>query len=62
MIFLPKDFIETTEGLLFAVVASGLEAGKVRCFLRYVRSENGRWRKVQTAEANDLLMRHHFDY
>lgn len=62
MIFLPKDFIETTEGLLFAVVAAGLEAGKVRCFLRYVRSENGRWRKVQTDEANNLLMQHYFNY
>ncbi len=62
MIFLPKSFIETTEGLLFAVVAEGLESGKVRCFLRYVRHENGQWRKVQTDEANDLLAKNHPNY
>lgn len=33
--YLPKDFIATSEGLVFAVVAEGLEAGKVLCFLRY---------------------------
>ena len=59
MIFLPKSFIETAEGLLFAVVAEGLEAEKVRCFLRYVRNENGQWRKVQTDEANDLLAKNY---
>ena len=62
MIFLPKSFIETAEGLLFAIVAEGLEVGKVRCFLRYVRHENGQWRKVQTDEANDLLTKNHPDY
>lgn len=53
--FLPKDFIETAEGLVFAVVAHGLENEKARCFLRYVRVENGRYRKVHTDEANELL-------
>ncbi len=62
MIFLPKSFIETTEGLLFAIVAEGLEKGKVRCFLRYVRNENGQWRKIQTDEANNLLTKNHPDY
>ncbi len=62
MIFLPKSFIETAEGLLFAVVAEGLEAGKVRCFLRYVCDENGQWRKVKTDEANDLLVKNYPDY
>lgn len=62
MIFLPKSFIETTEGLLFAIVAEGLEAEKVRCFLRYVRNENGQWRKIQTDEANNLLAENHPDY
>ncbi|MDD5228294.1 MAG: hypothetical protein PHN45_05695 [Methylococcales bacterium] len=60
--FLPKSFIETAEGLLFAVVAEGLETGKVRCFLRYVQNENGQWRKVQTTEANNLLAKNHPDY
>ena len=60
--FLPKDFIETAEGLIFAVVAQGLENEKVRCFLRYVPNENGQWRKVQTDEANELLVRKYPDY
>ncbi|MGB4499156.1 MAG: hypothetical protein WBI40_10715 [Methylococcaceae bacterium] len=62
MIFLPKDFIETVEGLIFAVVVEGLENGKVRCFLRYAHNENGQWRKVQTDEANALLAEKHSDY
>ncbi|MSR16337.1 MAG: hypothetical protein EXR89_00825 [Methylococcaceae bacterium] len=62
MSFLPKSFIETAEGLLFAVVTEGLESGKVRCFLRYVRHKNGQWHKVQTDEANDLLAKNHPDY
>lgn len=60
--FLPKDFIETAEGLIFAVVAHGLENEKARCFLRYVRSENGRYRKVQTDEANELLWKSYPHY
>ena len=62
MIFLPKSFIETAEGLLFAIVAEGFETGKVRCFLRYVRHENGQWRKVETTEANDLLAKNYPNY
>jgi predicted nucleotidyltransferase len=62
MIFLPKDFIETAEGLIFAVVAEGLENEKVRCFLRYVCDENKQWRKVKTDEANALLAEKHSDY
>lgn len=60
--FLPKDFIETAEGLIFAVVAHGLENEKARCFLRYVRGENGRYRKVQTDEANELLAKNYPHY
>lgn len=53
--YLPKDFIETAEGLIFAVVITGPQSsGKVGCFLRYVRSETG-WRKVATDEANQIL-------
>lgn len=62
MIFLPKSFIETAEGLLFAIVAEGLENEKTRCFLRYVRNENGQWRKVKTDEANKLLEKNYPDY
>lgn len=60
--FLPKDFIETAEGLIFAVVAQGLENEKVRCFLRYVQIENGQWRKVKTNDANALLEKKYPDY
>lgn len=59
--FFAKDFIETAEGLIFAVVARGLEDGKVLCFLRYVREPCG-WKKYQTVEANDFLEHNHPDY
>ncbi len=52
--FLPKDFIETAEGLIFAVVTYQPQQGKVGCFLRYVKTKQG-WRKVKTEEANQLL-------
>jgi hypothetical protein len=59
--FLPKDFIETDEGLIFAVVSYENHEGKVGCFLRYVKQGEG-WRKVETNEANQLLNQHHPDY
>jgi predicted nucleotidyltransferase len=52
--FLSKDFIETAEGLIFAVVAEGTEHGKVLCFLRYVKGNAG-WKKVSTEPANAFL-------
>ncbi len=52
--FLPKDFIETKEGLIFAVVSYHDHGNKVGCFLRYVPDENG-WHKVKTEQANQLL-------
>lgn len=57
MSFFAKDFIETAEGLLFAVVEHGTEQGKVLCFLRYV---NGK--KVSTDEANSFLKQHYPEY
>ncbi len=59
--YLPKDFIETVEGLIFAVVSYQPQAGKVGCFLRYVQSETG-WRKVTTDEANALLKQDYPQY
>ncbi len=59
--FFAKDFIETAEGLIFAVVEPGLEDGKVLCFLRYVH-EPCSWKKYQTVEANDFLEHNHPDY
>jgi predicted nucleotidyltransferase len=59
--FSPKDFVETAEGLLFAVVNPGLEQGKALCFLRYV-NEGGFWHKQSTEEANAFLRKHHSHY
>ena len=49
-----KDFIQTAEGLLFAVVDSALESGRVLGFLRYVCVDS-QWRKLNTDEANAYL-------
>ncbi len=60
--YLPKDFIETATGLVFAVVAYAPEdGGKVGCFLRYVKQSGG-WQKVNTAEANALLAKNNPEY
>ena len=59
--FFAKDFIETAEGLIFAVVGQGLEDGKALCFLRYVREPSG-WKKVATESANIILKQQHPDY
>ncbi|MEI6066636.1 MAG: hypothetical protein WCP96_04830 [Methylococcaceae bacterium] len=56
--FLSKDFIETPEGLIFAVVDQAIESGKVLCFLRYVKN-NGDWKKVSTEPANAFLQQYH---
>ncbi|MCF6204864.1 MAG: HAD-IA family hydrolase [Methylococcaceae bacterium] len=59
--YLAKDFIETSEGLVFAVVESGEENGKVLCFLRYFRN-NENWEKLNTAQANLLLRKNYPEY
>jgi len=59
--FFAKDFIETAEGLIFAVVGQSMEQDKVLCFLRYVPHQQG-WRKVDTDVANDFLKQHHPHY
>ena len=59
--FFAKDFIETAENLIFAVVAEGTEHGKVLCFLRYV-SEKNQLKKYATDEANAFLQQHYPDY
>lgn len=58
---LSKDFIETAEGLVFAVVMSGIEHNKILCFLRYIK-EGARWLKVDTNQANKLLKQHYPKY
>ncbi|PKM12072.1 MAG: hypothetical protein CVV13_06690 [Gammaproteobacteria bacterium HGW-Gammaproteobacteria-3] len=59
--FRVKDFIETSEGLVFAVVENGTEQGRVLCFLRYVMSQTG-WQKQSTLQANAWLDQHYPEY
>lgn len=59
--FFAKDFIETAEGLIFALVEQGLEDGKALCFLRYTLTSSG-WKKVATEQANTILKQRHPDY
>lgn len=58
---LAKDFIETADGLVFAVVESGLEQGRVLCFLRYILSMS-QWQKASTEQANQFLAKHYPQY
>lgn len=52
--YLPKDFIQTKDGLIFAVVSYQSHDEKVGCFLRYRQTKDG-WVKVDTEQANRLL-------
>jgi predicted nucleotidyltransferase len=56
-----KDFIETAEGLIFAVVEQGLEEGRVLCFLRYIKQGTS-WLKVSTEQANLYLKKNAAQY
>jgi predicted nucleotidyltransferase len=60
-LFYAKDFVETAEGLCFAVVQNGIEQGRVLCFLRYVY-KNNRWQKIATTPANQLLQEQYPHY
>ncbi len=63
MTFLPRDFIETRDGLIFAVLDSIAEDGKVLGFLRYARrSAAARPAKLDTAAANQFLQDYHPQY
>ncbi len=59
--FLPKDFIQTKEGLIFAVVSYQAHDSQVGCFLRYIAHDQG-WRKVDTEQANQLLQQSYPQY
>jgi len=59
--YLPKDFIQTKEGLIFAVVSYQAYEGKIACFLRYVLNK-GVWGKIGTDSANQLLQQHYPKY
>jgi predicted nucleotidyltransferase len=57
----PKDFIETAEGLIFAVVTEDLEAQRILSSLRYRRTAKG-LQKLSTGAADELLKNHHPHY
>ena len=56
-----RDFVETHEGLLFAVMVNGIQAGRVIGFLRYRRNED-RLAKLDTNAADALLDSRFPDY
>lgn len=59
--YLPRDFIQTKQGLIFAVVSYQPQDDKVGCFLRYVFEDNI-WKKVDTEKANTLLKQSYPQY
>lgn len=59
--YLPRDFIQTEQGLIFAVVSYQPQEEKVGCFLRYI-FEGNIWKKVDTEKANTLLKQHYPQY
>lgn len=54
MNYQPKDFVETRQGLIFAVMDFDREDDHVLCFLRYLRKLKG-FQKLSTEDANQLL-------
>lgn len=59
--YLPKDFIETAEGLIFAVVTEDLEDQRILSCLRYRRIPGG-YQKFFTRDAAELLANHYPQY
>ncbi|QDV21998.1 hypothetical protein [Aureliella helgolandensis] len=59
--YLAKDFVETADGQLFAVVVHGVEAGRVLTSLRYTRRSEG-LRKLGSLESQQLLQKQHPDW
>ena len=57
----PKDFIETAEGLIFAVVTDEPEQERILASLRYQRTTGG-YRKLSTSDANQLLKSRYSHY
>ena len=56
-----KDFIQTADGLIFAVVHSALESGRVLVFLRYALIQD-QWQKLSSEDANAYLRHHAPEY
>jgi predicted nucleotidyltransferase len=59
---LPRDFVTTSEGLVFAVVDRSVDGEPIPCFLRYRRRPDGRLEKLGTAAANALLRNRYPQY
>ena len=59
--YLPRDFIQTQDRLIFAVVSYCPQNEKIGCFLRYIPAKNG-WQKIDTTRANQLLERYYPHY
>lgn len=53
----PKDFIETQDGFVFAVLSGIEESGRIPAYLRYRRTDAG-FHKIATREAVELLNGH----
>jgi uncharacterized protein len=60
-VVLPKDFVTTQEGLVFAVVSPEIEGGKILGFLRYVSTDSG-WQKLTTDQSNSFLVQKYPEY
>jgi predicted nucleotidyltransferase len=54
--FLPRDFVETAPGLLFALVVPGVQDQRALGMLRYVRDQQ-KIRKLDTRAAHELVDR-----
>ena len=59
---LPKDYVETAEGLYFAVVLPAPAGQPVHCSLRYIRPPGAAPQKLDTVQARDLLHTRHPRY
>ena len=70
MQILPRDYVSTAEGLVFAVVDFGQEEGRILSFLRYQQIREVeltavsplRYLKLSTSEADALLSRSYPQY
>lgn len=62
MAYRAKDFVATSENLLFAVVSEHVEDSKLLTFLRYYLDDAGHWRKLDSCSANALLQTHYSGY
>ncbi len=62
MSWLPRDFVTTAEGLVFAVVDYSDDEPRIPCFLRYRTTPDGSLQKLATDAANALLCESHPEY